>query len=113
MSRFIIMTIVFAWLAVQAAQAQPVNIPDPNLKSCIEGFLGVTDPNADEMKQLTFLSCTHRGISDLTGLEHADNLQSLRLDDNQISDLSPLSGLTNMTNLGTLAHISNTGEVLR
>ncbi|GAA0744998.1 leucine-rich repeat protein [Clostridium oceanicum] len=35
-----------------------------------------------------------RGISDLTGLEYAINLQELDLSENSISDLSPLSNLT-------------------
>ena len=39
------------------------------------------------------------GISNLTGLEFADNLQSLDLADNSISDLRPLSALTNLTEL--------------
>ncbi len=40
-----------------------------------------------------------RGITDLTGLEHAAKLQELRANRNEISDLSPLTGLKALTYL--------------
>ena len=85
------------------ATAQPVDIPDPNLRAKIETALNkqAGDPiTAEEMETLTSLIGNDANISDLTGLKHATNLTSLRLDDNGISDISALAGLTNLTSLG-------------
>ena len=77
----------------------PVHFPDPNLKSAVEDALWVYDPTPADMLGLGKLSCFNRGVTDITGLEYAENLQSLNLHLNQISDISPLSGLDNMQKL--------------
>ena len=77
--------------------AQTVNIQDANLRAAIEEALGKapgTTITAEEMAALTRLEAGNKGISDLTGLETATNLEDLRLLHNSISDLSPLAGLT-------------------
>ena len=103
----------------------PVYFADPNLKAAVEGELGIPNPNETDMLGLTYLDARHRGIVDLTGLEHATNLTFLSLEfnqvdnlyglsemtmlttlalhRNQISDLSPLANLTNLTSI-TLQH---------
>lgn len=48
---------------------------------------------------LTALEASGRSIVNLSGLEFATNLVTLRLNNNQISDLTPLSALPNLTNL--------------
>ena len=77
-------------------------IPDANLRAAIERALqkepGEPITEAD-MENLFQLFAQNRGISDLTGLEAAINLQSLWLSFNNISDLSPLSELTNLQSL--------------
>lgn len=78
------------------SQAAPVNIPDPNLKAAIEAKLGIPNPDANQMLLLTHLDANSLGISNLTGLEWATNLRSLRLNLNLISDVNKLSGLTNL-----------------
>ena len=59
------------------ATAQTVDIPDPNLRAAIETALnkpaGATITEA-EMATLTRLKAPYSEISDLTGLEHATNL---------------------------------------
>ena len=78
-----------------------VAIPDPNLRDAIAEALGKGDAvfisiTAEEMATLTSLPAQNKGISDLTGLEYAINLEDLYAPDNQISDLSPLSELINL-----------------
>ncbi len=46
------------------------------------------------MLKLTELRANKRGIADLAGLEHAQNLRILQLEGNKISDISMLSKLT-------------------
>ena len=82
--------------------AQPVTIPDPNLRAKIESALGKasgdTITTADMLK-LTKLEARRSNITDLTGLEHATNLTELNLWYNTISDISVVSRLTNLTGL--------------
>lgn len=90
--------------AVEAA-GQVVEIPDPNLRKAIEIALDKpTDVpiTVEEMASLTeFEAIGDYGveITDLTGLEHAINLEWLSLWGNRISDITPLSGLPQLTYL--------------
>ena len=87
--------------------AQIVDIPDPNLRAAVEKALGVTPGTpitADEMATLTHLEARNANISDLTGLEGATNLKSLRLGGNSISDIAPATGLTNLKVLSLWAN---------
>ena len=100
-------------LTAQPVQAE-VSIPDENLAAAIRETLGLpTDAviTADAMLNLTRLEAPGKGITDLTGLEHATNLTWLSLrgtwvdkewHTNPISDVSPLAALTQLTllNLG-------------
>jgi len=65
--------------------ADPVYFADPNLKAAVEGQLGLVDPTATHMFLLSTLNADNRGITDLTGLEHARFLRTLDLSGNQIS----------------------------
>ena len=79
-----------------------ISIPDANLAARIRSALGLsTDAPITKaaMLKLTKLDVQRSGISDLTGLECATNLQELYLYNNPISDLSPLQGLTKLTEL--------------
>ena len=90
-----------------------VTIADANLRAVITDSLGKAR-NASitraEMATLTRIDAPNKGIRNLTGLEHATNLQRLGLsrvrvnnewiNSNDISNLSPLSNLTNLTELG-------------
>ena len=86
------------------AIAQPVNIPDPELRRALEVALNKkrkeiitqAEMGAESFK---LLAAPGWNISDLTGLEYATNLETLYLSDNSISDLSPLSSLTGLTGL--------------
>lgn len=76
-----------------------VNIPDANLKQAIATELGV-DVNGitiDDMSRLTRANCPGCGITDISGLEYATNLQYVDLSNNQISDISKLTDATKIT----------------
>ncbi|MCL0048165.1 leucine-rich repeat domain-containing protein, partial [Dehalococcoidia bacterium] len=79
-----------------------VTIPDPNLEAALREELGI-EPGVEiyrsDLEQLTRLSASGKGISDLSGLEYAVNMETLSVCRNQISDLSPLSNLTSLTEL--------------
>ncbi len=81
------------------AFSQTVDIPDQNLEQAIRETLELP-ANAPllttHMQSLNRLAAGQRGITDLTGLEHAANLTALWLTRNEISDISPLAGLTQL-----------------
>ena len=79
-----------------------VSIPDPNLRTVIEDLLGKapgTLITAADMARLTRIVADDAGISDLTGLEAATELERIEFRHNSISDLSPLRGLTRLNNI--------------
>ena len=101
--RFTLFLLVY--LPIRLAAAQTVDIPDPTLRDYIEGVLGKAAGipiTVTEMAALTSINIQERerGVSDLTGLDHAINLTELYIYDNSISDISPIAGLTNLTELG-------------
>ena len=95
-----------------AVAVNPVDIPDPNLRSAVETALGKVQGQLiapAEMETLSRLKAPNANISDLTGLEHATNLTVLELgpervanewrNSNSVSDLSPVTGLTQLRRL--------------
>ncbi len=88
-------------LAFSAITAPAVEIPDSALETAIRDELGkpTGEITSEDMETLTSLSATDLNITDLTGLEAAENLTRLYLGHNQISDISALSGLTGLTEL--------------
>ena len=77
----------------------PVHIPDPGLKAAIEDELQVSDPTPTDMLALLSLEAQSLKITDLTGLEYASNLQTVRLRFNHIGSVYPLAGLSNLDSL--------------
>ena len=84
----------------------PVNIPDSNLLKVIEAKLkkpGATITPTD-MQTIKILNAANNGITELTGLESAINLEVLDLSNNNTSnnismDVNPLAGLTKLKKL--------------
>lgn len=79
----------------------PVTFADSNLEAAIreainkpEGAIYLSD-----LKSLTNLVASQKGISDISGLEYCSDLLYLMLTDNNISDISPISGLTRLESL--------------
>jgi len=78
---------------------EPVYFSCEHLKAAVEDKLWIYDPTPADMLGLQSISCANGGITDLTGLEYAENLQTIYFHLNQISDISPLSGLDNLQKL--------------
>ena len=79
-----------------------VYIPDVNLRTAIEEALDKASGDvitAEEMATLTTLRASDRYINDLTGIDHAINLENLWISRNPVSDISPLAGLKNLIGL--------------
>ena len=81
-----------------------VDIPDPNLRAVIAETLekertDTASITLEEMTTLTTLRASNRDIKDLTGIEHAINLEELWISKNPITDLSPLAALKNLIGL--------------
>ena len=87
----ILLTILIASLSFSYSDA--VTIPDANLDIAVREALGLdlTDPiPQNKLEELESLDVTEKGIKDLTGIEKAIGLKTLKLTDNQISDITPL-----------------------
>ena len=85
------------WCSIVPAQV--VEIPDSNLEKAIREELELPDEiplTQREMLRLTNLEAAEKGITDLTGLEYATNIKSLRLHHNPIVAISPLVHLTKL-----------------
>ena len=73
-----------------------VSIPDTNLAAAIRQKIdNITTYTILNLREL--LNVPKRGITKLTGLEHAVNLSTMVLTDNGITDMAPLANLTQLT----------------
>jgi len=91
----------FLFLVPPTLAEDPVFFADSALKAAVEAQLWISDPTPTDMLGLTELvrpntRAQDDAIADLTGLEYAENLQTLNLRYHLISDLSILSGLSNL-----------------
>ena len=92
--------------AIPNASEEPLRVPethwmpDPALRQAVREKLDIPADvpltPAYLRQHLTSLDVRYEGIVDLTGLEHATDLQALVLIENKIHDISPLSGLTEL-----------------
>jgi hypothetical protein len=76
-----------------------IKFADPYLERVLRETLKLPEGQPitkEKMKQLQSLNAEGRGISNLSGLEHAINLQKLILNGNYIRDVSPLAKLTKL-----------------
>ena len=79
--------------------AEPVYFADANLKAAVEEALGVSDPLPSDMLTLVNVNFDGREIADLTGIEYAENLTGLWLNNNEITDIGALAGLVRLYTL--------------
>lgn len=81
-----------------APSGKIIHFADPALEEAIKSALYITsrDVRESDLSVLTSLDASYLGITDLTGLEYATNLEELYLDSNSITNLKPLSDLTNL-----------------
>ena len=81
------------------AWSEPLHVPEPELEKAICETLGITrEELSGELiaRDLRSLVVVGRQIRSLQGLEVAENLDTLVLENNLISDLSPLSDLPSL-----------------
>lgn len=86
---------------VQAAQ-DVVNIPDPAFKSYLNGLLGQPSSNditEAQMDTITDISITGGNVADITGIDYAHNLRTLRLSNTLVTDFSLIANLSNVENI--------------
>ena len=79
-----------------------IAIPDAKLRACVNTKLAQPPTSVVTQKQaasVTDLRCSYAGITDLTGIEHFDNLTSLDLTMNKVSDVSGLADLSKLNEL--------------
>jgi formylglycine-generating enzyme required for sulfatase activity len=83
---------------IASLPAQEVSIPDPNFNAVIRATLGkpVGPITQQDMLGLTNLSAIFRSITNAQGLEAAQNLVSLDLQDNRITSLNFPTNLTRL-----------------
>ena len=82
---------------------EAIDISDPNFASVVRETLGISKEDAItqlDMIRLKTLRAEHSQITDITGIEHALNLEIAGLNDNEIRDVTPLSGLKQLKRLG-------------
>ena len=87
------------------AATTPVDFNDNNLKyevalvvfgvaeAPLKADIGTATITRAQMERLTTFSASNKGITDVTGLEHATNLDTLNLGSNSIVNVAPLAGL--------------------
>lgn len=100
-----------------------IDIPDANLKAYLETLLridkgGISTVDMAKLRQLNYTD-TEKKIIDITGLEHAVNLDYIKLSGQDIGKIGPLAGLTQLkylnldnnriTNISPLIINSNAG----
>lgn len=80
-------------------------IEEELLAAILEEIVGTEGKiTKEDMKRLTSLQAINKGITDLSGLEYAENLEELNLSQNQINDISPLAGLTKLKELDLMSN---------
>ena len=99
----LIQLVMLLVVGVTVGYAQPVHIPDPNLRAAIEEAQGHRGVTQQSLRALVGLDANDRDIANLTGLEFAVNLEWLFIATNPVENLAPLS---EMAKLETL-HIYN------
>ena len=96
--RQLVLSLLVLANCIASLQAQEVSIPDPNLNAVVRETL--RKPNGPltqlDMLGLTNLSAIFRNITNVTGLEAAQNLVSLDLQDNRITSLDFPPNLTRL-----------------
>lgn len=84
------------YTSIRCQNDSQVSIPDKNLSSKLKALFGKSENDAilkSDMLTLRTLSIIGADIHDLSGLEYAENLKSLDLSANSLTNIQPLSKL--------------------
>ncbi|EAF5657547.1 LapB repeat-containing protein [Listeria innocua] len=88
-------------VGIKAAQ-DVVNIPDPVLKSYLNGLLGqpsTSDITEAQMDTIPSVTLSNSSLKDLTGLDYAHNLTFLYLSNTEVTDYSLVAKIPSLTNI--------------
>ncbi|MBC1823572.1 LapB repeat-containing protein [Listeria seeligeri] len=88
-------------ISVQAAD-DIVNIPDPAFKSYLNDLLGqpsTSDITEAQMDTIATITINGGSVSDITCIDYAHNLTSVRIANTQVTDFSLLASLPKLTNI--------------
>ena len=103
MKKYIRLFILFlSVLCVCSAFAADDWMPDPHLRQLVRETLDLPDEarlTKLELKRVTSLTQFKSDVSDITGLEHATNLQEFIMLGSHVTDLTPIRHLTNLNKL--------------
>ena len=94
--------LVFMCMLASAVANEADWMPDANLRAAVREDLGLAadvELTQAKMADLINLHETKAGITNITGIEHATNLQTFVLWRNSFSDLTPLTNLTALTEI--------------
>lgn len=94
---------------------QVLSFADANLENAIRNQIGKMEGKLykEEVEALGGLNVSGYGIDSLEGIEALTNLQTLWIENNNITDLTPLSGLTSLTKLSFERNSVTNLEALR
>jgi len=97
-NRPLVLTLLALTSFVIGSFAQEITIPDPGLNAAIHEALGkpAGPLTPQDMLNLTNLGAVFRNITNVQGLEAAQNLVSLDLQDNRITSVNSLTNLTRL-----------------
>lgn len=92
------MIVLLIGFVLSGCGEKKVVIPDRNLETAVREAIEkpVGHLTAEDMKKLEVIQAVDKGITNLSGLEYAENLLGLDIPLNSVSDLSPLSKLQNL-----------------
>lgn len=98
-------SLTFLALPPVTAHAATFNdtMPDANYRACVNAKLGLAadaDPSTEQLATITELSCTSKGIVDVTGTAALTNLTKLFLGGNSITNIAGLASSTKIFSLG-------------
>ena len=105
--KFLWICLLLVSVAGDAQEAPETWMPDPALREAVRETLKlpINEPlTKAHMQRLESVYAPEKGVSNIIGLEFATNLISLKLRDNQVTDLKPLANLTSLEILGLWAN---------
>lgn len=106
----------FITRVVEPENQTAIQIKDRNLERCLKEHFGLSEnePITDKhMESLIVLDVSNQEIADLSGMEHAKNIENFRFNNNRVSDLSPLGELLNIKIIGADSNQISSLETLK
>ncbi|QGM29526.1 DUF5011 domain-containing protein [Bacillus sp. N3536] len=97
---------------VEVILTQVITIKDDYLRESIKSTLGLKEEiTLNDMRKLTSLTSESKRVRSLEGIEYAQNLETLDISGNEITDFSPLNELKNLKTLIADLQFVDVGEL--